>query len=55
MAFLMVKTILEEVVSPAFVATSQLNALLSSGVQLIIILMDCAHVLSVKTSIMDKR
>ena len=55
MGILLVKTILVQVVSPAFVVTSQQNALLSSGVHLIIILMDCAHALLAKISIMDKR
>ena len=55
MGILLVKTILVQVVSPAFVVTSQQNALLSSGVHIIIILMDCAHALLAKISIMDKR
>ena len=55
MGSLSVKAILAEVVSPAFVVTSQLNALLSSGVHLMQILMDCAHALLAKISIMDKR
>ena len=54
-AILLVKAIQVEVASPAFVAILQRNVLISSGVQLIMTLMDYAHALSAKTSIMDKR